>query len=665
MQNQNCGEFTCTFHAQLETNSITPVHLSEEYARKYLERLRENPDYRQLMLSTVLACVKNEEKERMIQTLLPERLMHRLVSQDAVTVTFHTDDERGILFHRLVVCRQNGNPADALFGFSMDIPEEAPASRRIGCRGILLEGDNGYLEELLGGRYPLFRGDHPEEIRRVLRENGQEIAAVLTGNGASAEEIRSILACADPEISVVVSVSGNDPAASEYLGLGAYDILHLPCSADELHQKLAHLFALRDATEILHRLETDEVTGLCSREAFLRQADQLLTPEKQFELLCFSIENLPVLVDRYGDAMGNMVLQHVSARIGELVPNMLLSGRLSDEEIVVLREDMPHAPYQELEGRIRDGAPLPNLVVKIGVVHSDGRTSVQTLCMHAETVISAIRQQYGVDIAEYNEALNQKKRREHRILGDMEAALENNQFRIYYQPKHLTATEKIGGAEALIRWNHPEYGPISPSEFIPLFERVGFIRGLDRYVAVQVCRDLKRWQGMGLPVVPVSINLSRRDFETGDLADWLIHLTAQMGIDSSLLHLEITESAFTDDPELIAQSIRKLHRAGFMLELDDFGSGYSSLTMLNNMDIDILKIDRSIVQNDVPDSQRNVLEFCMQLAKMMKLKTVAEGVETPEQLHRLRSLGCDYIQGFYYCAPLPVQEYEQYVRNHQ
>lgn len=202
---------------------------------------------------------------------------------------------------------------------------------------------------------------------------------------------------------------------------------------------------------------------------------------------------------------------------------------------------------------------------------------------------------------------------------------------------------------------------MNPGEFIPLFERIGFIRDLDRYVWMQVCRDINRWKARGLPLVPVSINLSRRDFEIPDLADQILRLIEDNGIEPELIHIELTESAFSDNPKCISDCLETLHRQRIVIELDDFGAGYSSLTTLNSLDLDVLKIDMSIIRQDDPGSQRNALEFCVELAKMMNLKTVAEGIETEQQLARVRSLGCDYIQGYFYSKPIPAAEFEKYI----
>ena len=250
------------------------------------------------------------------------------------------------------------------------------------------------------------------------------------------------------------------------------------------------------------------------------------------------------------------------------------------------------------------------------------------------------------------------------VMEDAADALTAGQFQVYYQPKHNIETGSIGGAEALVRWTHPELGFMSPGVFIPLFEQNGFITKLDRYIWEEVCKSIAEWKEKGYKQIPVSVNISRRDFEDPYLADIIIELVDSFGIEHSLFHIEVTESAYSDNPDIIVNTIQKLHDNGFVIELDDFGTGYSSMTALSKLDLDVMKLDMSLIQNDVPGTDKNVLEFSMQLAKMMKLITVAEGVETSGQADRIRSLGGDYIQGYLYSKPLVKIMFEEYLVSH-
>jgi EAL domain-containing protein (putative c-di-GMP-specific phosphodiesterase class I) len=246
----------------------------------------------------------------------------------------------------------------------------------------------------------------------------------------------------------------------------------------------------------------------------------------------------------------------------------------------------------------------------------------------------------------------------------MEHSLKAHQFEVYYQPKHNISSDKTAGAEALVRWNHPEIGFLAPNTFIPIFEKNGFIKKLDRYVFKKVCSDILEWQKSGKNVVPVSVNMSRRDFEDISLADYITEYVDLKGIDHGLLHFEITETMFTDNDTQLLEILKKLHENGFVIELDDFGTGYSSISSLNDIELDVLKFDMSLVQHDdMTESGRSLLEFIVELANLLKLQTVAEGVETKDQAEHMKTLGVDYIQGYYYSKPLPKNEFETYIHN--
>jgi EAL domain-containing protein (putative c-di-GMP-specific phosphodiesterase class I) len=268
-----------------------------------------------------------------------------------------------------------------------------------------------------------------------------------------------------------------------------------------------------------------------------------------------------------------------------------------------------------------------------------------------------------VNFAEYDDELRKDLLVQRQVVEEAEIALKEHQFVAYYQPKFDLHSGRTNGAEALVRWIHPELGFMSPGVFIPVFEKNGFIRNVDFYVWEAVCKDLRDWKERGMRIVPISVNVSRRDFEDEQLADKVIALLDKYQIDRKDFHIEVTESAYSDNPQRISKIVRTFHDNGFVVELDDFGSGYSSMSALSDLDLDVMKLDTSLIHKDDPNSDRNVLEFSMQLAKMLRLKTVAEGVETEAQVDRITSLGGDFIQGFYYSKPLPKDKFEEYLKN--
>jgi EAL domain-containing protein (putative c-di-GMP-specific phosphodiesterase class I) len=202
---------------------------------------------------------------------------------------------------------------------------------------------------------------------------------------------------------------------------------------------------------------------------------------------------------------------------------------------------------------------------------------------------------------------------------------------------------------------------MNPGEFIPLFEENGFVARMDFYIWEEACIALRSWKDKGQPVIPLSVNMSRRDFDVPDIVSKIVALVDKYGLEHELLHIEVTESAISDDPARLEKMVRDLHDRGFIIELDDFGSGYSSIATLNELTLDVLKLDMSLVRKDDPSADNSALKFAVMMGKMLNLKLVAEGVETAEQVERLRGMGCDYIQGYYYSRPLPKAEFEAYL----
>ena len=263
-------------------------------------------------------------------------------------------------------------------------------------------------------------------------------------------------------------------------------------------------------------------------------------------------------------------------------------------------------------------------------------------------------------IAFFNEQLVSEQKWIDTVQECQNSALKNEEFEVYYQPKYDPRNEKLKGAEALIRWNSPEHGLRPPSEFIPIFEKNGFIVHIDDYMLFHVARDQKNWLDRGLDCVPVSVNVSRAHFIEKNLAEHIRDLVDKVGTPHDLLEIELTESAFFDDKKTMLETITKLREYGFHVSMDDFGSGYSSLNSLKDMPLDVLKLDAGFFSGDLDDERGEiVVSEAIKLAKSLNMETVAEGVEAKEQVDFLARQGCDMIQGYYFAKPMPKDEYEK------
>ncbi len=266
----------------------------------------------------------------------------------------------------------------------------------------------------------------------------------------------------------------------------------------------------------------------------------------------------------------------------------------------------------------------------------------------------------------YDEAMNRRAMQRLALESDLRRALGRNQLELFYQPQIRAADNGLAGAEALLRWRHPERGLVSPVEFIPVAEELGIIAELGDWTLQEAARQMVVWRQHGLPVPRVAVNLSPRQFDDPDLADHIEGIITAAGADKAWLELEITESAAMQQPERAIQILRQLRQRGLQVAMDDFGTGHSSLAMLCTLPLNVLKLDRSFVQQ-LPDSETDaaVAGAVVSLARQLRLAVVAEGVETPGQQQFLADLGCDMLQGYLYARPLPAAEFEAWVRQRE
>ena len=261
----------------------------------------------------------------------------------------------------------------------------------------------------------------------------------------------------------------------------------------------------------------------------------------------------------------------------------------------------------------------------------------------------------------FDEKARSRELNDQLLQNDLQRALDSFEFEVFYQPKYDIQAEppKLVGAEALIRWQHPQLGMISPDSFIPLFEQNGKIGDVDKYVWAQTARQIARWKTQYGITLPVSVNLSRVDVFDSTLEDTLDDILVQNGLEHDSLKLEITESAYTGNSDRVISVAEKLHSKGYTLEMDDFGTGYSSLNMLSSMPIDVLKMDRMFVRNvGKNEKDTQLVALILGIAKNMNIPVIAEGVETKEQILALKELGCRYVQGYYFSRPLHPSEFE-------
>ena len=413
----------------------------------------------------------------------------------------------------------------------------------------------------------------------------------------------------------------------------------------------------------------DRLTGVLSKENFYEAVRELLQayPERHFELLRTDVERFKIINELFGEDAGDRLLCLISQSLQDLVLRPAVIGRLHSDHFVVFYEakkECRQRVLDALQAAAREFSSNYHVVIDSGVYCvREQHVPVSVMCDHANLALQKTKGNYFLSCSEYDEQMGAAIRKEQLILNAMEDGLKEGQFKVWLQPKYELLKGRIVGAEALVRWEHPVQGMISPAEFIPIFERNGFIFQLDSYIWEETCRLLAHWRAAGLRVLPVSVNISRMDVYHVGLCELFERLVKTYHLEPSLLELEITESASTDNAQQIIELTEKLREKGFTILMDDFGSGYSSLNMLKEVSVDVLKLDlRFLSSDDESGRGGNILNSVVRMAKWLNLKVIAEGVETKEQAEFLRNIGCEMVQGYYFSKPMSVEQYEQLIK---
>ena len=529
-------------------------------------------------------------------------------------------------------------------------------------------GDDSILSHILSFGYNVIPSkSEPDSIFAMLRDDSVGILAAIVDIDDALPLLRKIRKVpALEKFPVLVIIDQNSEIPEELLKLDVVDFIKRPYNGPRVLNRLKTAIRLYRADKKIDELERDELTGLYTRTAFLSKADFMRRehPERKYCLIGFDFDNFKASNTIYGQEKCDEFLSYTGHNLKKVMQRGI-AGRFGGDQYVLFFDYLDEVDVPRLERiskEILESAPIRGQVLKTGIyapVEPD--VHIGAACDRAYFAIRDIKGVYGNNVAFYESKKHQEILEKQKLTECMEQALEEGQFQVYYQPKHETISRKIAGAEALVRWNHPKYGIMPPGEFIPLFEKNGFITKLDMFVLEQVCKDIKRWKANDFPLVPISVNVSRRDFLEEGCIERQIEIIDNYEIPHELLHMEVTESLYCEKTDLIADIIKKTQEKGFMIEMDDFGAGYSSLGNLSNFSLDILKLDISFVRNI--KKNEIVIENIIKMAHRLNLLTVAEGAESEDEVKTLKSLGCDFIQGHFFSKPLPLPAFESYLRD--
>ena len=542
-------------------------------------------------------------------------------------------------------------------------------------RTVLIIEDNemerSLLSRILNREYSVVEAQNGEEALIVLEQSKDTVSAVILDILMPGMDGYSVLQQIRKNpvyhlTPVIVATSLNDDESYERaLACGANGFITKPYRQAVMLHSLRNAIKLYETSTLVEALQRDPLTGLLNRLSFLSEVEKMVqghTPG-YYTLSYVNIDNFKIINDQYGSKKGDEVLIHVAGCLEKATETVKgVCCRITADRFAAL---FPSA----LKGTI-ENAQLHLDVTKITCIDRKisiriGRYVVDDLSLTADAMLdraalaeNSIKGRYDSYIAEYNDSLRTGLLHEQRIVNDMTGALERGEFEPWFQPQYNHATGAMIGAEALVRWRK-DGALVPPYQFIPIFERNGFIYKMDRFIWEEVCILLRRWLDEGKHPLPISVNISRFDILQSDFLSTITGLVEKYRLPVELLRLEITESAFAEGAQIIVNIATELINYGFTVEIDDFGSGYSSLNTLKDVPTQVLKLDMKFFEN-TQNTRRsgNIIESVVRMAKWLGMSVIAEGVEDKERADYLKSIGCYYIQGYYYAKPMPLEAYE-------
>ena len=428
---------------------------------------------------------------------------------------------------------------------------------------------------------------------------------------------------------------------------------------------------LTDIQEELAEIENsgrDILTGLLQHNTFCSAVEGIIRNDEKgilagnYAMVCFDVLRFKAVNDIFGNAEGDRLLKHIASAVEQTIKPDDFSCRSNADRFIFFTKTSGKElgiMIDTLIDRIITYDLPYEIMCNMGIyVTGDMVLPAGMMIDRALLAQSTIKGSYTAKVSYYQESLRAAMLTEQDILALAGTALEEKQFVLYYQPQYNHADGTIIGAEALVRWKHPDRGLISPGIFIPIFEKNGYISKLDFYVFEHACEFLKRCKEQGLPMIPISTNFCRHDIFLTDFAEKLEEIRKRYDIPANYLRVEITESAIMGGSDLVNDMIKRLHQYGYIVEMDDFGSGYSSLNVLKDIEMDIIKLDMLFLSEANNNSRGGtILSAVVRMAKWLEVPVIAEGVETLKQADFLRSIGCNYIQGYLYSRPLPEEQY--------
>ena len=565
-------------------------------------------------------------------------------------------------------------------GMSMDFAgedrERLAAMRK---RQILVVEDEFVNREILKAylepEYEVLCAETGEEAREKIRAEFDTISLILLDLNLPDLHGMDILRWIREDVHFskipVIVMTSDKGSEVESLTIGAVDFITKPYPMPEvIRARVRRIIELNETRDLIRETSRDSLTGLFNREYFFHYAEQYdhFHGEEPTDAVVMDVNHFRMINERYGKAFADEVLRRIGIAVKAFVKQNggVACRREADRFLLYCPHRTDYTALADEVAAAAGGGMKGKIRIRLGVYSGVDKTvEMEQRFDRAKSAADTIRNSYNVTVAAYDDALHEKEVFAERLLDEFQEAIDRKQFLVFFQPKFDIRPDKpvLCGAEALVRWKHPVLGMVSPGVFIPLFESNGLVRELDHYVWREAAAQIKAWKQNPGKAVPVSINVSRVDMMDPELPDTLRSLIEDNGLDYGDLHLEITESAYTQNAKQIIDTVNILRSMGFVIEMDDFGSGYSSLNMVTSLPIDVLKLDMGFIRSAFSEGgDTRMIKVIVEIARSLNVPMIAEGVETREQMLALKELGCDIVQGYYFSRPVPPDEFEAFLK---
>ena len=531
------------------------------------------------------------------------------------------------------------------------------------------------LSAILEDTFNVLKANDGKECLDILLNGEQKIDMVLLDvfmptDGREVLKVRQ----ANPEIKRIpfIVCTSDKNIEEECFHLGVNDFIKKPYeNPDIIVARVKRMIELYEDRSILKEVEREKLTNLYNIEFFKKYAKQFDAsfPEIQKDMLLITINRFRLINELYGRAFGDKILISIADQLTRCISNCNgLIGKDTGSTFVIYCEH--HDDYDILPVKLNEAVKSVrsdiNISFRIGVYPLvDSSLDKDIVLGRVKNTANTLINDHTKPIAVYNHEIQEKTLHDEELIEVFPQALAEGQFKLYFQPKYNIQADKpfFTSAEVLIRWFSPKFGFVSPGEFIPLFEELGLIGKLDAYIMEKAAEYMRSWKERFGEYVPLSLNLSRVDIYRPNLVEEIINYVDSNKVPRDKYFIEITESAYVENAKEVIPVIEKIRNSGFKVEIDDFGSGYSSFGALANLPFDILKIDMLFIRAmDKNPKVKDIIKMIINLSKMFDAITIAEGVETKEQCDFLKENGCDIIQGYYFSKPLPLNEFEELIQ---